>query len=72
MKSWLAIIVFNLLLSSNAFAHSGLASHPETSNEVAHFAEHALMALPVVIGLWLLVWGAKRFIANRVALRQRG
>lgn len=61
-----------LMLSGSAYAHNGVMPHPETHNELAHFAAHTLMALPVVIGAWLLVWGVKRFITKRAVLRQRG
>ena len=63
---------FLILMSGIATAHDGIAHHAETSNEMAHFAAHTLMALPVVIAVGLLVWGAKRFIAKRAVLRKRG
>ena len=63
---------FLILMSGIASAHDGIAHHAETHNDMAHFAAHTLMALPVVIAAWLLVWGVKRFIAKRAVLRQRG
>lgn len=72
MKYWYLAVICNPLLANVAAAHDGIAHHPETHNELAHFAAHALMALPVVIAAWQLVWGVKRFIAKRAALRQRG
>ncbi|MDQ5769136.1 hypothetical protein [Thiothrix subterranea] len=66
------MVSFIVMLSGIASAHDGIAHHAETHNDMAHFAAHTLMALPVVIAVWLLVWGAKRFIAKRAVLRKRG
>jgi hypothetical protein len=66
------MVSFIVMLSGSASAHDGIAHHAETHNELTHFAAHTLMALPVVIAVWLLVWGAKRFIAKRAVLRKRG
>ena len=63
---------FLILMSGIASAHDGIAHHAETHNDMAHFAAHTLMALPVVLAAWLVVWGVKRFIAKRSVLRKRG
>lgn len=63
---------FLIMMTGIATAHDGIAHHAETHNDMAHFAAHTLMVLPVVIAVGLLVWGAKRFIAKRAVLRKRG
>ena len=72
MKYWYLAMVCNPLLINVATAHDGIAHHAETHNDMAHFAAHTLMALPVVIAVGLLIWGTKRFIAKRAVLRKRG
>ncbi|MEN9501273.1 MAG: hypothetical protein RI964_558 [Pseudomonadota bacterium] len=63
-------------LIGDACAHPGIMPHPETTSEMLHLLEHALMVLPVVAGAWLLVWGAKRLTAKRtpvlIPIRKRG
>lgn len=67
MRNWLTFILLNLFLLNNALAHDGVMPHPETASQLAHFATHALMALPVVAGAWAMVWGVKRFMSKRAA-----
>ena len=67
------VAIMGCSLMGNAMAHPGMMPHPETTNALWHWVAHALMALPVVAGAWLLVHNAKRWTAKRTqTLRQRG
>lgn len=74
MQQHLALLMtaLFLMLTGSAYAHTGVMPHPETTSELAHLAAHALMTLPVVVGAWLLGWGAKRLLAKRTAQKPRG
>ncbi|UJS24915.1 hypothetical protein [Thiothrix winogradskyi] len=59
------------LLSGVTVAHDGIMHHPETHSELAHFAAHLWMAVPVAVGAALLVWGVKRYLAKRTDSSKR-
>lgn len=59
------------LLSGVTVAHDGIMHHPETHSELAHFAAHLWMAVPVAVGAALLVWGVKRYLAKRADSSKR-